>query len=64
MMLSATNTPEMKYSGSTVRLVAGAAASALEIRVATANAMQENAAAPTITARMMPGIVECGMRTL
>ncbi len=47
--LSGTNTPEMKYSGSTVMLIAGAAASALEMRVETAKAMQEKAAAPTTT---------------
>src|ERR1019366_4141333 len=58
---SGTNTPEMKYSGSTARLVAGAAASAVLMRVETANAMQAKEAAPTTTAITSPGSNEEGV---
>src|SRR5689334_10671245 len=61
--LLATNTPEMKYSGSMIAWMIGCAESSLRMKLAAAKDRQQNAAAPTATASTKAGTVAPGRWT-
>ena len=59
--LTGTNTPEMKYSGSTTAFVIAGAASSLEIARVYAMPSAQKANAPSTSVRTKPGSVDVGM---